>query len=77
MKSEPFKRDLSIPGEALVAIIDALLPLCQQVLYSKSENISRAGESALLYLSQIDPVSVCPPFDMWILPYYRLLLYPL
>jgi hypothetical protein len=61
-KSEPFKRDISIPGRELVAIIDALLPLCQQALYSKSEHISRAGESALLYLSQIDPVNVCPPF---------------
>ena len=61
-KSEPFKRDLSIPGQELVAIIDALLPLCQQSLYSKSEHISRAGESALSYLSQIDPVNVCPPF---------------
>lgn len=57
---EPFKKCPRIPDHEIVLILDAILPLCQQALYSKSSHVSRAGEAALLYLSQID-YKVCSP----------------
>ena len=58
---EPYKRMSLLPACELVLIMDALLPLCQQALYSKSGQVARAGESALLYLTQIDH-KICPLF---------------
>jgi hypothetical protein len=58
---EPYKRTSLIPDREVVLLLDALLPLCQQALYSKNERVSRAGDSALLYLTQIDH-KICPLF---------------
>lgn len=58
---EPYKAHSLIPDHELVLILDAMLPLCQQALYSKSSRVGRAGESALLYLTQIDH-KICPVF---------------
>lgn len=58
---EPYKRSSLLPACELILIMDALLPLCQQTLYSKSARVARAGESALLYLTQIDH-KICPLF---------------
>ena len=57
---EPFKQASRIPDHEVVLLLDAILPLCQQALYSKSSHVSRAGEAALLYLSQID-YKICAP----------------
>ncbi len=60
---EPYKEiDISLlPDHEIVLVLDSLLPLCQQTLYSKSSQVARAGESALLYLAQIDH-KICPMF---------------
>lgn len=58
---EPYKAHSLIPDHELVLILDAMLPLCQQALYSKNSRVGRAGESALLYLTQIDH-KICPVF---------------
>lgn len=34
----------------VVALVHALMPLCQQALYSKNSHVSRASEAAMLYL---------------------------
>mmetsp|Transcript_13477 Transcript_13477/g.20082 ORF Transcript_13477/g.20082 Transcript_13477/m.20082 type:complete len:2221 (-) Transcript_13477:217-6879(-) len=60
--AEPYLACMEIPSREIVGILDALLPLCQQALYSKNGHVSRAGESALLYLTQIDPAHIAPPF---------------
>ena len=57
---EPFKNISKIPDHEIVLILDSILPLCQQALYSKSSHVSRAGEAALLYLAQID-YKICAP----------------
>jgi hypothetical protein len=62
LRDEPYLSDIAIPPKELVALMDALLPLCQQALYSKNGHVGRAGEAALVYLAQIDPVHVTPPF---------------
>lgn len=62
MKHELYLADIAIPPKELVVLLDALLPLCQQALYSKNGHVGRAGEAALVYLSQIDPIHVTPPF---------------
>lgn len=49
------------PGE-IVYILDSLLPLCKQALYSKHGHVGRAGEAAMLYLIQIDPKHATPAF---------------
>lgn len=49
-----------IPPHELVAILHASMPLCQQALYSKNGHVGRAGEAAMLYLVQIDPVHTTP-----------------
>jgi len=51
-----------IPPHEVVALMDAMLPLCQQALYSKNGHVGRAGEAAMLYLVQIDPVHATPSF---------------
>jgi len=60
--SEPYMNYISIPPKELVALLNALLPLCQQALYSKNGYVGRAGEAAMTYLAQIDPIHVTPPF---------------
>lgn len=60
---EPYKEKNAsfLPDNEIVLVLDSLLPLCQQTLYSKSSQVARAGESALLYLTQIDH-KICPMF---------------
>jgi len=58
---EPYLSCIELPGHEIVAFLDTLLPLCQQALYSKNGSVSHAGETALLYLAQVDPVRVAPP----------------
>lgn len=58
--AEPFL-SRRIPDHEFPLLLDALLPLCQQALYSKSSHVSRAGESSMLYLAQLDPRRICPP----------------
>ena len=60
-KDEPYLRCMGLPGNEIVAFLDGLLPLCQQALYSKDGNVSHAGETSLLYLTQVDPARVSPP----------------
>lgn len=52
----------SIPEHEVVALMHALLPLCQQAMYSKNGHVGRAGEAAMLYLIQIDPNHTAPAF---------------
>mmetsp|Transcript_4858 Transcript_4858/g.11567 ORF Transcript_4858/g.11567 Transcript_4858/m.11567 type:complete len:2224 (+) Transcript_4858:205-6876(+) len=59
---EPSLTVAAIPHHEVVALMDALLPLCQQALYSKNGHVGRAGEAAMLYLTQIDPMRVTPAF---------------
>uniref|UniRef100_A0A7S3V8U0 Uncharacterized protein n=1 Tax=Chaetoceros debilis TaxID=122233 RepID=A0A7S3V8U0_9STRA len=61
MEVEPFKQTSAILDSEVVLILDSILPLCQQALYSKSPRVSRGGEQALLYLSQMDH-KICPMF---------------
>ncbi|KAL7542119.1 hypothetical protein ACHAXR_011996 [Thalassiosira sp. AJA248-18] len=61
MEEEPYLNCVDLPGNEIVAFLDKLLPLCQQALYSKNATVSHAGETALLYLAQIDPRRVTPP----------------
>eukprot|EP00986_Skeletonema_menzelii_P015974 scaffold13200_cov175-Skeletonema_menzelii.AAC.3 len=58
---EPYLGCVELPGHEIVAFLDTLLPLCQQALYSKNASVSHAGETALLYLAQVDPARVAPP----------------
>ena len=51
-----------LPPQEVVSLMNALLPLCQQSLYSKNGHVGRAGEAAMLYLVQIDPPRVTPAF---------------
>ena len=51
-----------IPPHEVVALLHALLPLCQQALYSKNGHVGRAAEAAMLYLVQMDPAHVTPSF---------------
>jgi len=62
LEVEPYKKSFEMEGNEIVIILDTLLPLCQQALYSKNSHVCRAGESSLVYLAQIDPVRVCPAF---------------
>jgi hypothetical protein len=59
---EPSLTAADIPPQEVVLLMDALLPLCQQSLYSKNAHVGRAGEAAMVYLSQIDPYRVTPVF---------------
>ena len=52
----------NIPPHEVVALLDSLLPLCQQSLYSKNAHVGRAGEAAMVYLAQIDPLRITPVF---------------
>lgn len=60
--AQPGSHFAEIPPHEVVALMDALLPLCQQALYSKNGHVGRAGEAAMLYLVQIDPVNSTPFF---------------
>ena len=51
-----------LPPQELVALLDALLPLCQQCLYSKVSYVASAGETAMLNLVQLDPKRSVPSF---------------
>lgn len=51
-----------LPPHELAYILEALLPLCQQALYSKNGNVSRCGESAMRCLAYIDPRHTTPAF---------------
>mmetsp|Transcript_34586 Transcript_34586/g.81532 ORF Transcript_34586/g.81532 Transcript_34586/m.81532 type:complete len:2271 (+) Transcript_34586:253-7065(+) len=59
---EPSLTVAHIPPHEVVALMDSLLPLCQQSLYSKNAHVGRAGEAAMVYLAQIDPFRVTPVF---------------
>jgi len=61
LKDEPYLQCMDLPGTEIVAFLDSLLPLAQQALYSKNGNVSHAGETSLLYLTQIDPARASPP----------------
>lgn len=61
-KVQPGPAARPIPPHEIVAILHALLPLCQQALYSKNGHVGRAGEAAMLYLVQMDPVHTTPGF---------------
>lgn len=61
MRDEPYLNNIELPGNEIVAYLDTLLPLCQASLYSKNGTVSHAGETAMLYLIQIDPARVSPP----------------
>ncbi len=59
---EPSLSVADIPPHEVALLMDALLPLCQQSLYSKNAHVGRAGEAAMVYLAQIDPYRVTPVF---------------
>ncbi|KAL7471573.1 hypothetical protein ACHAXS_011864 [Conticribra weissflogii] len=61
LQDEPYLKCIDLPGNEIVAFLDSLLPLSQQALYSKNGNVSHAGETSLLYLTQIDPARASPP----------------
>lgn len=58
----PVLSTAAVPEEEMVALMHALLPLCQQCMYSKNGHVGRAGEAAMLYLIQIDPMHTAPAF---------------
>jgi len=64
LESEPMLQNSNsssiISSKGLVAILNALLPLSQQALYSKNQGVSQAGESSLLSLAQISPQYITP-----------------
>lgn len=62
LKVQPGSHCSGIPAHEVVALMEALLPLCQQTLYSKNGHVGRAGEAAMLYLVQIDPGHTTPAF---------------
>jgi hypothetical protein len=51
-----------IPPQEIPPILDALLPLVQQSIYSKDGFVGKAGEQSLFTLSQISAKHVCPYF---------------
>lgn len=59
---QPALASAAIPEQEMVALMHALLPLCQQAMYSKNGHVGRAGEAAMLYLIQIDPMHTAPAF---------------
>jgi hypothetical protein len=61
LSDEPYLNSINLTSNEIVALLDEMLPLCQQALYSKNPSVSHCGETALLYLVQIDPVRVTPP----------------
>lgn len=46
----------------LVLLLDVLLPLCQEAIYSKNGHMSKSGQGALIDLCQIAPAVVAPVF---------------
>ena len=61
-KVQPGASGSELPAHEFVALMDALLPICQQAIYSKNAHVGRAGEAAMLYLVQMDPVRAAPAF---------------
>jgi hypothetical protein len=61
LNEEPYLECVNLTSNEIVALLDAMLPLCTASLYSKNPTVSHAGETALLYLAQIDPLRVTPP----------------
>lgn len=61
-EAQPGSHCAEIPPHEVVALMDALLPLCQQALYSKNGHVGRAGEAAMLYMVQIDAAHSTPFF---------------
>ena len=61
LSEEPYLNSINLTSNEIVALLDVMLPLCQQALYSKNPSVSHCGETALLYLVQIDPMRVTPP----------------
>lgn len=59
---QPALANAAVPEHEMVALMHALLPLCQQAMYSKNGHVGRAGEAAMLYLIQIDPMHTAPAF---------------
>jgi hypothetical protein len=49
------------PAHEVDLLLDVFIPLCQQTLYSKNSHVGRAGEAAMLYLVQIDPLHTTSP----------------
>lgn len=60
--AEPRLAAARIPPHEMAVLMHSLLPLCQQALYSKNGQVGRAGEASMVFLAQIDPVHVTPPF---------------
>lgn len=61
LKEEPYLECINLTSNEIVALLDGMLPLCQQALYSKNPTVSHCGETALFHLAQIDPYRVTPP----------------
>ena len=59
---QPYSVRSSLPPREVTALLHALLPLCRQALYSKNSHVGRAGEAAMLYLIQMDPLHTVPAF---------------
>ncbi|KAL9184901.1 hypothetical protein ACHAXT_002678 [Thalassiosira profunda] len=58
---EPWVTGMDLREADVVALLDVLLPLCQQALYGKNGTVTHAGETALSYLASVDPGRVAPP----------------
>ena len=91
VEEELYLKNVDMKSSEIVALLDKMVPLCQQVsclssrsvssmasfvllissfpispiamqaLYSKNPTVSHCGETALLYLAQIDPIRSTPP----------------
>ena len=61
IQQEPYLAE-TIPDHEIPIIIDALLPLCNQSIYSKNSYVGKAGEAGLLALVQISPKFMAPYF---------------
>jgi hypothetical protein len=61
LKDEPYLECINLTSNEIVALLDGMLPLGQQALYSKNPTVQQCGEMTLRYLAQIDPSRVCRP----------------
>ena len=59
--AEPYMEALSWSADDMASLLDALLPLCQQAILSKTEYVRTVAMWSLRRLASMDPVSVCPP----------------
>ena len=57
---EPSNVRFSMKIKDLVRLLDVLLPLCQEAIYSKNVAMSNSGQVALVDLAHIIPEIVCP-----------------